>query len=366
MAEVDLATGELRALAGRDFIEAIQEALDSCAVLVALIGRQWTTIADEQGRRRLDSPDDFVRAEVRTALDRGVRVIPVLVDRAKPPRQQELPAELHQLARLNAFDLSYDRFQYDAGQLLDLIQRELAAVRDQEEADRQAREVQPDGNSVGETAHEAPEPVQNDRTRAARPIADADVARLIADAERAAQSITSDPRMAPALTMVARALAATDPDRAVRVAQSITNEPWRAMALANIVGALAATDPDRAEHIAQSITEKEREASALADIVDVLAATDPDRAERIAQSITSEPWRASALAKVAETVAATDPDRAARLIADAERIAQSITDQITKVETLLKIANPTDRHRAQPPLPGELGAFRLLIRSYRD
>ena len=231
MAEVDLATGELRALAGRDFIEAIQEALDSCAVLVALIGRQWTTIADEQGRRRLDSPDDFVRAEVRTALDRGVRVIPVLVDRAKPPRQQELPAELHQLARLNAFDLSYDRFQYDAGQLLDLIQRELAAVRDQEEADRQAREVQPDGNSVGETAHEAPEPVQNDRTRAARPIADADVARLIADAER---------------------------------------------------------------------------------------------------------------------------------------IAQSITDQITKVETLLKIANPTDRHRAQPPLPGELGAFRLLIRSYRD
>ena len=222
MAEVDLATGELRALAGRDFIEAIQEALDSCAVLVALIGRQWTTIADEQGRRRLDSPDDFVRAEVRTALDRGVRVIPVLVDRAKPPRQQELPAELHQLARLNAFDLSYDRFQYDAGQLLDLIQRELAAVRDQEEADRQAREVQPDGNSVGETAHEAPEPVQNDRTRAAR-------------------------------------------------------------------------------HIA-----------------------------------------------------------------DAERIAQSITDQITKVETLLKIANPTDRHRAQPPLPGELGAFRLLIRSYRD
>ena len=306
MAEVDLATGELRALAGRDFIEAIQEALDSCAVLVALIGRQWTTIADEQGRRRLDSPDDFVRAEVRTALDRGVRVIPVLVDRAKPPRQQELPAELHQLARLNAFDLSYDRFQYDAGQLLDLIQRELAAVRDQEEADRQAREVQPDGNSVGETAHEAPEPVQNDRTRAARPIADADVARLIADAERAAQSIT--------------------------------NEPWRAMALANIVGALAATDPDRAEHIAQSITEKEREASALADIVDVLAATDPDRAERIAQSITSEPWRASALAKVAETVAATDPDRAARLIADAERIARSIRDDSSKASALVTIA----------------------------
>jgi hypothetical protein len=112
--------------AGRDFIEAIREALDSCAVLVALIGRQWVTIADEEGRRRLDNPDDFVRSEVRTALERRVRVLPVLVDRARPPRQQELPAELHQLARLNAFDLSYDRFQYDAGRLLDLIQQELA------------------------------------------------------------------------------------------------------------------------------------------------------------------------------------------------------------------------------------------------
>ena len=29
--------------AGRDFIDAIQEALDSCAVLVALIGRQHRT-----------------------------------------------------------------------------------------------------------------------------------------------------------------------------------------------------------------------------------------------------------------------------------------------------------------------------------
>ena len=113
--------------AGRDFIDAIQEALNSCAVLVVLIGPKWATIADEDGHRRLDNPDDFVRSEVRTALERGVWVIPVLVDHARPPRQHELPEELHQLARLHAFDLSYDRLQYDAGRLLDLIQQELAA-----------------------------------------------------------------------------------------------------------------------------------------------------------------------------------------------------------------------------------------------
>ena len=75
---------------GLDFAEVIREAVDSCAVLVALIGRQWATLADEEGRRRLDNPDDYVRFEVQTALERGVRVI----DGARPLRQQQLPAEL--------------------------------------------------------------------------------------------------------------------------------------------------------------------------------------------------------------------------------------------------------------------------------
>ena len=134
--------------AGLDFAELIEQAVSSCAVLVALIGREWATLADEEGNRRLDNPDDFVRFEVRTALERGVRVIPVLVDGAKPLRGQQLPADLHKLARLNAFELSYGRYQYDANRLLDLIERVLTAVSEpmetapqaQEETDRQGRE----------------------------------------------------------------------------------------------------------------------------------------------------------------------------------------------------------------------------------
>ncbi len=115
---------------GLDFAEVIREALDSCAVLVALIGRQWATLADEEGRRRLDNPDDYVRFEVQTALERGVLVIPVLVDGARPLRQQQLPAELQKLARLNALELSYGRYEYEANRLIDLIQRVLAAASD--------------------------------------------------------------------------------------------------------------------------------------------------------------------------------------------------------------------------------------------
>src|SRR5215467_14154470 len=116
--------------AGLDFAEAIENAVSSCAVLVALIGRQWATLTDEDGSRRLDNPDDFVRFEVKTALERGVRVIPVLLDGARPLRQQDLPADLRKLARLNAHKLSWDRYQDDADRLLDLIERVLAAGPD--------------------------------------------------------------------------------------------------------------------------------------------------------------------------------------------------------------------------------------------
>ena len=45
--------------AGLDFAEVIRDAVNSCAVLVALIGRQWATVTDENGGRRLDNPDDY-------------------------------------------------------------------------------------------------------------------------------------------------------------------------------------------------------------------------------------------------------------------------------------------------------------------
>ena len=139
----------------------------------------------------------------------------------------------------------------------------------------------------------------------------------MADAERTARSITSESSKAIALAEVAKALAATDPDRAARLmadadasARSITSESSKATALAEIARALAATDPDRAERIAQSITSEYLKASVLAEVATALAATDPDRAERIARSITSESYEVSALANLAKALAATDPDRA--------------------------------------------------------
>jgi hypothetical protein len=117
--------------AGVDFAEAIDAAVRSCAILIALIGRRWLTITDDEGHRRLDNPDDLVRFEIQAALECRLRVIPVLVDGAVALRQQQLPPALCKLARLNALEMSYGRFEYDETRLLGTVEKVLASTTTQ-------------------------------------------------------------------------------------------------------------------------------------------------------------------------------------------------------------------------------------------
>ena len=108
---------------GADFVAAINRALDHCVVLLAVIGPQWLTTTDKDGRRRLDNPTDTVRMEVQTALDRELRVIPVLVEGAEMPGRQELPKPLAALADRNALTVHHDSFRYDIQRLAETIER---------------------------------------------------------------------------------------------------------------------------------------------------------------------------------------------------------------------------------------------------
>jgi hypothetical protein len=114
---------------GDDFVEVISDAVGSTDVLLALIGEEWLTITDEDGRRRLDNPDDFVRLEIEAALTRKVRVIPILVEGARMPRGDELPPSLAPLARRQALELSPSRFAFDTSRLLKVVDRTLADTR---------------------------------------------------------------------------------------------------------------------------------------------------------------------------------------------------------------------------------------------
>lgn len=107
---------------GADFVQVIEDAVGSCDVLVALIGRHWLTVADGTSRR-LDDPNDFVRLEIVSALNRDVRVIPVLVQGATMPRPQDLPGDLVSLSRRNAFDLSDRRWGHDVNRLITALEK---------------------------------------------------------------------------------------------------------------------------------------------------------------------------------------------------------------------------------------------------
>jgi hypothetical protein len=116
---------DLRMEPGVDFVETIDAAVTSCDALLSLIGAQWLDMRGSDGRRRLDDPDDFARMEVEAALARDVRVIPVLVQDARMPEPEQLPPSLAPLARRHAIELSDERWDYDVGRLIEVLDRTL-------------------------------------------------------------------------------------------------------------------------------------------------------------------------------------------------------------------------------------------------
>lgn len=112
---------------GEDFVDAITKTVGVCDVLIALIGRQWLTATDAEGRCRLEKPDDFVRMEIAAALERNIRVVPALVGGASMPIAEGLPQPLAKLATRNGLQISDERFHQDVDRLVESIERALGS-----------------------------------------------------------------------------------------------------------------------------------------------------------------------------------------------------------------------------------------------
>ncbi|MES0136441.1 toll/interleukin-1 receptor domain-containing protein [Mesorhizobium sp. M0016] len=111
---------------GDDFEVALARSLASCKIMLAIVGPQWAALTDEQGQVRLESPDDFVRKEIRTALQAGVRVIPVLVNGASMPKKSALPPDLQDLAKRQAMEVRHERFNDDMAAIASAIAKPAA------------------------------------------------------------------------------------------------------------------------------------------------------------------------------------------------------------------------------------------------
>ncbi len=122
---------------GYDFASYINFVLRQCRVVLIVMGVNWPTVVEKdgpnKGQSRLGNPEDHVRIETEQALalsavnEAGeptgdLRLIPLLVQGASMPRQDQLPVSLQRLTRFNGAQLQrYPHFDHDMQRLLTTI-----------------------------------------------------------------------------------------------------------------------------------------------------------------------------------------------------------------------------------------------------
>jgi hypothetical protein len=103
---------------GENFEQELIRALENSDILLVLIGPQWLTCTRSNGARRLDVPEDWVRREIASALQRGIRVMPVLLGGATMPEKEQLPDAISELCLYQASELREKDWEYDCKKLI--------------------------------------------------------------------------------------------------------------------------------------------------------------------------------------------------------------------------------------------------------
>lgn len=104
--------------AGAKFPTVLEQRLAECKVMLVLIGPDWLNVTDEQGHRRLDDPDDWVRLEISHALSRDITVIPVRVNGAELPSKTSLPNDIRGLLDHQAASVTVAGFRNEMSGLV--------------------------------------------------------------------------------------------------------------------------------------------------------------------------------------------------------------------------------------------------------
>jgi len=111
---------------GVNFRDYIDKQVGKCEILLAVIGRDWLSIAGRDSRPRIEDPSDFVRIEIESALQRNIPVIPLLVRNAAMPAEDDLPASLKELAFRNGTPIRPNPdFHGDMDRLIKGIEKDL-------------------------------------------------------------------------------------------------------------------------------------------------------------------------------------------------------------------------------------------------
>jgi len=101
--------------AGDDWRQRLDAALDACDTVLVVVGQRWLDLRSvaRPEIRRIDGRDDMVAWEVSRGLSRGLRVIQVLVQGAKPLVEEMLPSQLLALAMRQSVNFRHETFASD-------------------------------------------------------------------------------------------------------------------------------------------------------------------------------------------------------------------------------------------------------------
>lgn len=109
---------------GTRWAEVIEQTLGSCEVAVILIGRRWLE-RGSTGTRRIDDPEDSLRAEIATALRLKLKIVPLLVSGAAVPEHEDLPQDVAPILDWQALRIDDDDFDHDSSRLIKALERQL-------------------------------------------------------------------------------------------------------------------------------------------------------------------------------------------------------------------------------------------------
>ncbi len=113
--------------AGVRFSAWIESRVNQCGVMLVLIGNAWSSTKDHTGQRRLDLSKDWVRQEIEAALRHNIPIIPVRVQGAPMPSEDELPPSIADLTGFQSAEVTDSRWDFDIGLLIQAIDNLIAS-----------------------------------------------------------------------------------------------------------------------------------------------------------------------------------------------------------------------------------------------
>lgn len=112
-------------VAGQRFDQMLEQKLAASNVLLWIVGPRWLELLKE----RAAADGDYVRRELSVALERGIPILPVLVDGASLPSPDQLPSEMQGLTLFQKQDVSHEYFGRDMDALTAAISSLVPAAR---------------------------------------------------------------------------------------------------------------------------------------------------------------------------------------------------------------------------------------------